>query len=168
MRITKSLVAMLVRAVSSSKRRRRAVVVSSDDIEIKTGDEVANILKVFQNVINPKNYSNDSLVAKADFLATVKSQEPSLCKGLATGGPFALAKSNITVMRAVKDSFASVDTQFNEISTSTSPEYIEASVLYRLGERLKELYESWACTADDTCTGTCIATAQVRLLFHGS
>ena len=62
----------------------------------------------------------------------------------------------------MQDSVSTVDNDFHEVSTSTAPEYIEASVLYRLGLTLKTQYESWSCTPDDTCTGACIATAQVR------
>ena len=167
-RVLRNLFAMFVLQFvqSSSNRRRRAVVADYDSIVVRTAADVEDILKISQNVLDPDDYTNSSLEAKASFLSTVQGQEPPLCKGLATGGPYELAKTNITVMKAVKDTFSSVDTAFMEISTSTAPEYIEASVMYRLGQTLKTQYESWACTADDTCTGTCIATAQVRCRHH--
>ncbi len=160
-RVLQNLFAMFVSQISAN-RRRRAVGVDYNSIEVRTAAEVEDILKISQNVINPDDYTNSSLEAKASFLSTLEGQEPSLCKGLATGGPYELAKTNITVMKAVKDVFATVDTEFMEVSTSTAPQFIEASVMYRLGQTLKTQYESWACTSDDTCTGTCIATAQVR------
>lgn len=151
---------------SSVKRRRRATVTNNyDNIEVKTGAEVSTVLKIAENVITPDDYTNSSLTAKTDFLLTVKAQEPSLCKGLATRGPAEIALSNITVMRAVRDElglFANVETKFMEVSTSEASQYILQTVTYRLGETLEEQYASWACTADDTCTGTCIATAQVK------
>ena len=162
LRVLQNLALMFLSQVLQNNRRRRAVQVDFDDIEVRSAAEVEGILKISQNVINPEEYTNSSLEAKASFLSTVQGQEPSLCKGLATGGPFELAKTNITVLKAVKDAFATVDTEFMEVSTSTAPEYIEASVTYRLGQTLKTQYESWSCTLDDTCTGTCIATAQVR------
>ena len=100
-RVLQSLFILEGGAQSPSKRRRRAVVDTSS-IEEKTAAEVETILKISQNVLDPEDYTNGSLEAKATFLSTVKAQEPSLCKGLATGGPYALVKSNITVMRVVK------------------------------------------------------------------
>ena len=161
LRVLRNLALMFLSRISN-KRSRRAVVVDYENIEVRTAAEVEGILKISQNVINPEDFTNNSLEAKASFLSTVQGQEPSLCKGLATGGPYELAKTNITVSKAIKDAFTSVDTEFMEVSTSTAPQYIEASVTYRLGQTLKTQYESWSCTADDTCTGTCIATAQVR------
>lgn len=99
-RVLRSLFIIEVESQSPSKRRRRAVVETS--ITEKTAAEVESTLKISQNVIDPEDYTNSSLEAKSTFLSIVKAQEPSLCKGLATGGPFALVKSNITVMRVVK------------------------------------------------------------------
>lgn len=99
-RVLRSLYIIEVGSQSPNKRRRRAVVDTS--ITEKTAAEVESTLKISQNVIDPKDYTNGSLEAKATFLSIVKAQEPSLCKGLATGGPYALVKSNITVMRVVK------------------------------------------------------------------
>lgn len=147
--------------IFNGRRRRTAVATDYDSIEIKTGADVEGLLEIAQNVLNTSDYTNNSVQAKASFLATVKGQEPSLCKGLGTGGPYELAKSNVIVMKAVKYAFSNADTQFLEVSTSTEPEYIVASVVYRLGQTLKTEYESWKCTEDDTCSGTCIATAQV-------
>ena len=163
-RVAKNVAKMESGSQSSNKRRRRAVI--EDAIEEKSAADVESTLKIFENIINPDDYTNGSLKAKASFLSTLKAQEPSLCKGLATGGPYALAKSNITVIKAVKDIFETVDTKFMEVSSSTASEYIETSVMYKLGEYLKIEYDSWPCTSDDTCTGTCIATAQVRWFIY--
>ncbi|XP_028409898.1 uncharacterized protein LOC114532567 [Dendronephthya gigantea] len=165
-RVVRVLFKMVSGEQSSPKRRRRATVTNNyDSIEVKTGEEVSTVLKIAENVITPDDYTNSSLTAKTSFLSTIKAQEPSLCKGLATGGPAEIALSNITVMRAVRDAlglYANVETKYKEISTSESPEYIQQTVTYRLGETLEEQYASWACTSDDTCTGTCIATAQFK------
>ena len=149
---------------SNSRRRRRAV--QDVDIQVKTGNQVATVLQIFDNVIDGNDYSNASIEAKKSLLSTIRTQKQSLCKGLAVGGPKELAKSNIAVIRAVKNMFTSVNTDFIEVSCSKSPEYIKATVTFRLGQTLKTRYESWACTADDTCTGTCIATAQVTILMR--
>ena len=146
---------------SGSGRIRRAVVVDNADVQAKTGDQVETVLQIFDNIINASDLTNSSIEAKTSLLNTVQAQEVSLCKGLALGEPAEVAKSNITVIRAVQNSFADVESDFLEVSTSDAPELIEATVTFRLGRTLKSAYETWACTSDDTCTGTCIASAQV-------
>ena len=149
---------------SNNRRKRRAVV--ENEIQVKTGNEASIVLEILANVIVVDDYSNASMTAKKDALLTMGSLEQSLCKGLTIGEAAEIAKSNLTVIRAIRDGlFSGLSAEqvvFKEVSSSSLPEDIDATATFLLGESLNSLYDSWSCKADDKCTGTCIASAQFK------
>ena len=110
------------------------------------------ILALYNNIIIPADYSNNSMTLKEQFMEIVDELLKSMCKALVTGEEPAVAESEIAVLRSDKDDFQQNDTNYLGVSSS-------AHVL--LGPTLKEQYSDWQCSDSQTCNGACVGTGQV-------
>ena len=125
--------------------------------------QAESVLTTLGNLITVSGYSTDDMGYKSNYLTVAVSSGQKMCANLATGQPAAIAKTTHSVISSVKDNFATADSVYIDVACSDCPENIKKPAQLLLGTALKGTYESWACTGDTTCSGTCLVTTQVMM-----